>query len=242
MSISYDGTATNNLDMGAGRNFLRNVAGASVMGWGLITAFGTTRAMIAISVGTSTSTRFKMSVLSAGAVELRCRALDGEAGSQAFNTGSTVLTVSRRFHIACVMDYTNKVGSIYIDGDVVAAAQLSALTANATSDTAAVTGTIGAHETGTTAPWLGQLEDCRVYGRVVGASEIKTIVTCEGRDNIRGALEGRWMCNEQPVGAAVSLVPDLSGNTYALAISGALTYATGLTLPRRRRQAAQGRH
>jgi hypothetical protein len=238
MSVIFDGVAANNLDMGAGRNFLRNVAGSTLMGWGLLTALGASRALIAISVGTSTSTRTKLSVLSSGAVEIRARALDGEAGSQAISAGT--LVPSQRYHIAATVDYVARVATIYLDGVAIAVGTLN-ITSGNTSDTAATTGTVGAHETGTTAPWLGYIEDARVYGRVLGPTEILTIATAKGADGITGSLQGRWLLNELPVGQAVSLVADLSPNAYALAISGSLVYGASEIVARRRRQSAKGR-
>lgn len=243
MSIIFDGTATNNLDMGTGRNFLRNVSASTLMGWGLLTALGTSRAMIAISVGTSTSTRTKLSVLSGGTVELRARSADGEAGSAAFASPALIVP-GQRFFVAGTIDYVAKLGLIYVftgGALTVTAGSFSTMTAAPTSDTAAQTGTIGAHETGTTNPWIGYIEDPRVYGRQLSAAEIQTVIVSKGADGITDSLQGRWLLNEKPTGQAVSLVADLSPNAYALAISGSLVYGASEIVGRRRRQSAKGR-
>jgi hypothetical protein len=236
MSIVFDGVAANNLDMGNSRNFLRNVAGGTVMGWGLITAFGASRSMISISIAASiNTTRTKMTVLTSGAVEIRARALDAQAASDAFDTGATVLTANQRFHIAATVDYSARAGIIYIDGEQAATGVFATMTAGNTSDTVALTGTIGAHENGGSAPWLGQIEDARVYGRILGPAEIKTIVTSRGADGIGGSLQGRWLMNEKAAGQSVALVADLSPNAYALAAAGTSLYAAGTIVSRRRR-------
>jgi 6,7-dimethyl-8-ribityllumazine synthase len=240
MAIVFDGVVANNLDMGANRNFLRNVAGGTIMAYVTINSIGVTRSLISISIGTGTATRTKMSVLAAGTVEIRARALDAQVASDAFNTVAT-LVAGQRYHLAAVLNYSTRSALIYIDGDLSIAGSFATMTPGNTSDTAAQTGTIGANETGSSAPWNGQVEDARVYGRALGPAEIKTIATGRGADGITGSLQGRWSCNEKATGQTAVQVADLSGNGYALTAGGTLLYGAGTIIDRHRRRAAIGR-
>jgi hypothetical protein len=233
MSVVFNGVAANNFDMGTSRNYLRNVSGATLMAWVTYGALGTARTVIGVSIGTGTGTRAKFSSTTADGVDFRVRALDADTSS-VFSTAGGILTTSGRFHIACVVNYLTRIGIIYINGAASASGTFATITAGNTSNTAAQTGTIGASEPGTANPWLGQIEDARVYGRVMGDSEIKTIYTGQGVDGINIGLEGRWMMNEKPPGQNADRVADLSPNGYDLVVSGTLAYAVGVTTARRR--------
>lgn len=237
MAVFFGGVAANNLDMGPFRDFIRNVAGATMMGWVTYDALGTSRALIGL-FGAVGGTRAKISTLTSNVVELRGRSLDTDASSTIATTAT--LAVNQRYHIAGVFDFSSKSGLIYINGDLSVAGTFANMTAGNTSDTACETGTIGANESGTNNAWLGHMEDVRIYTRVLGDNEIKTIYASRGCDNIHFGIQARWVLDEQGPGVAVSTVPDVSGNGFGINVSGTLLYSAG-TLKTNRGPSRAGR-
>jgi hypothetical protein len=226
MSIQFNGVAANNVDMGSNRDYFRNVSGGTMMAWVTYGLLGVARTVIGVSVGTGTGTRAKFSSTVTDGVDFRVRALDADT-SAVIATAGGLLTTGSRYHIACVVDYTVKTGFIYIDGELVTTGVFTAITAGNTSNTSAQTGTIGANEPGNNNPWAGQIEDPRVYNRLLGPAEIKTIYTARGCDNILDGLFARWTFNEFAPGVNAGSIPDISGNNNIVTGLGTLPYVPG---------------
>jgi hypothetical protein len=240
MGVIFNNVAANNVDLLAGRNFLRNVAGGTLMGWATLNALGTSRSLIAVSIGTGTGTRAKMTCTTGNGLEIRIRVLDADASSVAFATPGSELNTSGRFHLAATINFSNVTGALYINGQLITTGVFTGLTGSNTSNTASLTATLGANETGASAPWFGEVEDCRIYGRFLGPAEIATIYAARGSDGIVDGLEGRWCLNDGPEGVAATVLADLSSNGYSGAASGTLTFA-GSTLRTGRFQKVTGR-
>jgi len=198
-----------------------------------------TRSIMGVFGGTG-ATRMKLSVLAAGTLELRARALDSDAASALTVSVVTLMPAGVWTHVVGVVDYNRALGSIYINGNLTAAADFSAtMTKGNTSNTACTNGCIGANEPGTTNFWLGLNEDARIYGRAMGDTDISTIFATRGNDRHLDQIEGRWFLREKGPGQAMDLASDLSINQFS-GFPTAVTYDNGTCVPRKRKQVSIG--
>ncbi len=208
---------------------MQNVAGGTIMGWGTLRLLAGTQSMWGCYGGIVGSTRTKLSVLSAGQIELRARSLDGDATS-AFSSGN-LITTTARFHIAGVYLFSGKIGIAYFNGVAVTAGTFANMTAGNTSNTASTLSRMGSNETGSTNAWSGEMEDVRVYNRALSADEIATIYALAGKDSILEGLQARWPLSEQPPGVAASDISDLSANAFGGVVGGSVIYqSSGVTV------------
>jgi hypothetical protein len=229
MGCTFNGVAANHVDLLSNRDFLRNVSGGTLMFWATLSALGVARSAISISIGTGTATRAKMSSSVGNGMDLRIRVLDADVASSVITTPGGELNTTDRFHVAGVINFSNTTGIIYINGVQITTGVFTGLTAGNTSNTAAQIATIGANETGSSAPWFGDLEDVRVYGRILGAGEIASIYTARGSDGIVDSLQGRWPLNDGAQGTNSAVLSDLSINQYSGVAAGTVPFA-GSTL------------
>lgn len=112
-------------------------------------------------------------------------------------------------HVAVTADFANKRMSIYINGVLNAAKTMTEATLPATSDTNSKNAAVGAICDGSAQFMDGLLEDVRVYNRMLGPAEIKTIYTSAGRDGIWTGCQLRMTMNALAPGQTVVLEPNL---------------------------------
>lgn len=227
MSVLLNGAS--DIDIGMGRPWMQNVPGGTLMSWVTIGVLAGTQTVIGMFGNTGT-TRAKFSVNGTGNVSSRANALDADATSSFNSTGA--ITTTGRFHIACVYFFSSKSGLIYINGVLDTAGIFANMTAGNTSNTVCAQSRIGANETGTTNSWTGEIEDCRVYNRVLGSDEIMTIYSGLGKDGILTGLQARWPMSDLGVGVAASNVIDVGGNNFDGVVGGSVSYQAGITVPR----------
>jgi hypothetical protein len=198
------------------------------------------------SVGTSaTSSRFTLQWVTATPGQLRVagRALD--ADPQCFLETTTVLTRGPWFHVVGMIDYAENFGYLYIDGELdLAGALTNTLGAAATANTNSLAARWGAHE-GTGAGdqgMSGLIEDGRLYSRILGPAEIKTIYTGEGKDGIVDGLLHRYPFNDQGPGVALTTTMNVAGAERLVGGPvGTPTFQAGRIVGRKRPRMAPGR-
>lgn len=84
------------------------------------------------------------------------------------------------------------------------------------------------------------LADVRIYDRALSLSEIRTIYTKRGRDNILGGLVARWKLKDLAPGAVASRVYDHGPDGLGLAVNGTPVFSEDILTNRRR--GPQARH
>ncbi len=111
------------------------------------------------------------------------------------------------YHIVCTRDSSNN-AIIYVNAVQDNTSSINSLTPSTANLQ------IG-HRTGATGEYFaGNLEDVRIYNRVITLAEVQTIYGCEGIDGIVDGLEHRWFFNEWSEFAVASgsgAVKDLAG-------------------------------
>lgn len=160
-ALSFGGT-NDIISLGASTNLLRNVSQGAISVRAYIKSVTVTRAIIDISVGTSTNSRLELHIKTDGTIELVVRAGDAEGSTSPGTTGT--ISLNAWHHIAANVDYVNDAAQIYLDGISMALDAAPVFTATSTSDTSPNTVNIGSDAAGaTTSPMDGFLDDLRVY-------------------------------------------------------------------------------
>lgn len=131
---------------------------------------------------------------------------------------TTVFAVGVEYHVAFVFDGTNK--GAYVNG---AADPAPAPLAHGTpgTDTVLHVGTSG---TNVAEGANCEMEDLRMYNRVLSQAEIQQIYNGNGRDSIWNGLQHWWTLNNGPEGTTVASEPDLVNNVNLTTIVGTPTY------------------
>lgn len=126
----------------------------------------------------------------------------GRAGTTLFGVGISdditsagFFTVNQWYHVA--LTYDGITARLYGDGVEVAS---GAKTWPLVREEAF----IGRKVTQNIEHWAGQIDDVRVYDRVLSANEIKTIHAAQGHDGIVNGLAARYTLNEDAPGVAAS--------------------------------------
>lgn len=83
----------------------------------------------------------------------------------------------------------------------------------------------------------GELEDIRIYDRLIDFNESLTIYALNGSDMIINGLIGRWLCKESPPGGTLSSIPDLSINGNNATANNSPVYSDDILAGVRRRVA-----
>lgn len=132
---------------------------------------------------------------------------------------TTSIVVGTLYHVACSSDNVSHNNAVYING----VSEATGSTANATGvSTTCMVGTSNGRPAGT----LGDLEDVRMYDRILTANEIETIYNARGSDKIVSGLLNRWRLTDLAEGVTVaSNVIDLSDTKNNLVQTGSPVYA-----------------
>jgi hypothetical protein len=223
----------------------KNRAALTGMAWinAVLWSSTTNQKIFGYSTGASpTLSRFTMISRSAapGQLQVGGRALDADS-QRTLNSTTTISTGGTWHHVVGIVDYTNTLGWIYIDGELDVSGPLSgALGATTTENTNSLSAGWGVREgssAGGSQGMTGLIEDCRLYNGVVGPKVIKAIFTAQGRDGVFTNLLHRYMCKELAIGRAVVAVPNLANFEHLTgAPIGSPTYGDGIATERRRRR------
>lgn len=131
---------------------------------------------------------------------------------------TTIFSVGVEYHLAFVFDGTNK--GAYVNGAADPAPLALAHAATGT-DTVLHVGTSG---TNTAQGANCELEDLRMYNRVLSQDEIQQIYNGEGRDSILNGLQHWWTLDNGVEGATATFEPDLVNNINLTTVVGTPTY------------------
>lgn len=169
----------NYLDLGNNLPIVRAVTAWTMMAWVHPTSFPTDLRVISISVGTGTGTRASLSISSTGRIEGIARTADGDVAVSDANTATGVVALNTWYHLAVVCDLIAQQFLFYRNGAPVArnTQNWTFALASATSDTDAQNGAIGALPDGSGEVFQGDIEDARIYTRLMGPDEIQSIYT-----------------------------------------------------------------
>lgn len=136
-------------------------------------------------------------------------------------TTTTVYATSAWYHVALLANNTQK--AVYVNG--VADVPLgNYATSTVGNDTAL---SIGSSTWNASQGMFGQLEDFRVYARLLSAAEINLIFASKGKDKIINRLQHWWTLTGPP-GTTVSQEKDLMGNLNLNTVVGTPSYQTSL--------------
>lgn len=227
MAVTFNGS-NQALNLGVDLNVLRNVAGGSMMGWSrprIVPTGGNQFSMMAIAVGPppGTTGNSRMSFLfNATTIQYAVRALDGDGAS--LLAPAITLVAGAWIHVAGTYNFTTRQQIIYVNG-VQFAIQTGTTTVGNTSNTNSKNAAIGAADDTVGQNFDGDLEDWRVYERVVSPNEIQTIYTSCGKDGIWDSCRMRYMLQELGGGQAVVLAPDYGTLGRGAAPSNAPNYS-----------------
>lgn len=172
------------------------------------------------------------------------RATDGEGLKQV--DGTQAIVVGQWTHIIGVLDYANSLGMIYINGVLNVALSVTsppfaaAQTANTNSENSSGSGGGIGVRVNATQSFIGDIEDMRLYNRVIGPAEAMTIYAALGEDGIQNGLLHRFPMNDYGPGTVVG-----DGTVVNIAefervdgsvMAGTPTYVEGIIRSARKRQ------
>lgn len=202
MAVLFNGT-NQAITTGSG-DVLRNSTAATIMAWVKVVALPAGQGtMYQVMINTAANaSRAIIHVNSTGTIQLNGRAPDTVVLSGI--TSTPTISTGAWHHIAGTLDYTNKVGVIYIDGVAVASTGTLMFTANQTDNTTSIGSTIGAADANTSLNLNAHLEDLRVYSRLLDADEIATIYASNGKDDIYFGLNARYALKGPAAGTATT--------------------------------------
>jgi len=221
---------------------LANVAGWTIMGWIRPFSFATANVLWDISVGSGlTNTRASIVIETTGALSVQARSTDAE-GIKALTTAVGQVAAGELFHFAGAASYANGTLQVFKNGVQLATSGVTfaAGVSSNTVSTAAFVGSDAGHASGFV---NGVVEDCRIYNRVLGIGEIKTIVAARGADGIRQGMTNQYYFNEFPVNFSVAgpgVYVDLGSARRNATANGAI-YVPGTINFRSRPRIATGR-
>lgn len=219
MAMEFDGV-DQNISFTA-LSSLNNVNFASIMAWFLIPENNVDTCTIIDISGSTTGTRAALVARTAGgggpdgglSVQARGAASDS---LQSANTPAGFFQYGVWNHFVGQINYVGGVISIYLNGNPVLGAGVTLTAPTDNIDSLATR--IGVDAGGTGDATTGFIDDVRVYNRLLGASEIKTIFTARGNDAILQGAQNIWRMNEQPPGTvatAINSIIDLGQNPRA---------------------------
>jgi hypothetical protein len=162
----------------ANMSILQNTAAATLAGWYKLTSLGgTEHEILAISKnngGTPTSeSRATTAIAATGKFYCGGRSADADAFQSVATVGDA--PVGAWTHYVCTINYTTDTITIYLNGQVQPTTGTPNFSAATTANTVSTNGAIGAEDNGAPYPFNGQLDEQRIYNRVLSASEIKAL-------------------------------------------------------------------
>lgn len=170
--------------------------------------FTGTRSLLSFSVGASTtSSRAAMQVDANERILGLARSTDSEGGQTL--TTTTSLTVGLWTHVAVVIDYGANSMTIYFDGIAQPTSGSVSFSSSTLPSTPNLRSAFGSQDDGSASEQLpGALDDVRIYGRALSASEVRTLAF--GTD---GFLVGHWQFEE---GGTNQQLADSSGHGFTM--------------------------
>jgi len=196
-------------------NLLRNVAGATLMGWNIQDVVeAVNHCLMGVSINGATTNRAVIATTTTTSMRSRVRALDADAES--VTTQAASLAAGVRQHFAIVFDATNDDVYHYKNGVLQGSAADVATTPGNTSDTSSDRTELG-RQPGGSQGWDGTFEDLRVYHEILSAARIRSIYEADGRDGDIQGLHARWPLDEAAPGTTASgagNAKDHSANKY----------------------------
>jgi len=141
------------------------------------------------------------------------RDLDGVSPTTVISTGTLAANVWN--HIGISFDCPTRLCTTYINGVDAGSGTFTNSTGANFSSTNSKNASIGSGNDGIDVFFDGDIEDARVYNRVLSANEFMSIASGKGKDGIVQGLQGRWHMREQGEGVTVTAVSDLSNSGIA---------------------------
>lgn len=131
---------------------------------------------------------------------------------------TTVFAINTWYHVVFTFDGTNK--GAYVDGAVDVAFGPNT---NGTTGTSNML-TLGSSDWNLTQGMNGDLEDVRIYNRVLSQKEVQQIYNGEGQDFILDGLQHWWTMNQGAEGSTVVSEEDLIGKVNMTVVAGTPSY------------------
>ncbi|HYF01407.1 MAG TPA: LamG domain-containing protein, partial [Planctomycetota bacterium] len=218
-SMQFDGT---NDYVDAGRNvpLLRNASAATISAWVRVSDTTVDRHIVAVNAGsgqTLGTSRATLIVKGTGFVRAGGRAADA-GPSYTVDSAAGTVAVDTWTHLAATINYATGQVQIFKNGIRVANGTGSFAPATATSDTNAAVVTLGCEEDAATGFMIGQIDDVRIYSRVLTVTEVAALAAGEAPRTGSGSVA---------LGADLSLGDDLTihsgtlnAGARAVAVSG----------------------
>jgi len=242
MAMNFDGTGTKRVSPGSPA-VLDNIftGGGTVMAWFTLDGFG------AGSFGKLLSKSLNLTPNDAWFIQ-------AQAGDSQFSfaygfstmpgqwdTDLTFTADGRLYHIAIAYDNSSVSNDpiIYVDGTSESITENSTPVGTADSD-AAQDFLIGNQPVSFNRAFDGNIEDVRLYNRILSAAEIQTIYVSKGIDGIFNGLVGRWVRDEGAPGvtaSGASTNKDLSENGNHGTPTSSPVYAVS-TIKKKRKKAS----
>lgn len=188
------------------------------------------------STGTEADTErvkvaFQTIVGGSAIVQIRARCPDA-ANASTVSTSTQVVPNGIWTHVVIQIFFTSKLGQIYVNGVLLRSDDFGNFAAASTDDTASDAASLAAEASTSATFYPGEIDDYRVYSRLLSIDEIRTIFASKGRDGIVSGLVDRFLM-KGPNGGIMSSVPNLTGGRGADAINSP-TFSTGILAPTRR--------
>jgi len=243
MAILFVLASSQSINLGLDLPLLNGATACSLMGWLRPTTLpGGIARVLSIGFGpppgSTTSSRASLGG-SGTSINVSVRNLDGDSVSTN-NSPTAPLVAGVWQHVGFSYDCNTKLITYYYNG--VSQGGNTALNATGTvmSSTNSKSAAIGAGADAATNFTNGDLEDVRVYNRLLSEAEFMSIFSAMGKDGIVFGLQGRWHMRELGEGVSVTNVRDLSNSGISGSPSATPpTYTSGsgssITSPRSRR-------
>ena len=248
MAISLNGTSQY-INMGTDRNLARNVSQSTFMAWVRQPAAQNSKVVLGIAIGPppgivgtsriSLETSPNLTVVSpftnGDDIGVVLRASDSDAGFAAYGSGGQ-LVANTWCHVCVTVNWpATSAMTIYHNAAPVTLTGSSSgtptWTAGNTSNTNTKQCVVGVNEDGLSGFFSGQIEDVRVYNRILSQAEIETIYNSSGADGITDGLELWLPFKEGADGATIgsNVIKDQSNNTITGSGVASPTWYDGIT-------------
>jgi len=244
MAIFFTTANSSRIDLGLDLPLLNGNSGGSLMAWvRTIRTTGLDQRVVTVGIGpppgTTTSSRLGLILITGGVLGCIGRDLDGVSPTTVLSGGGA-FAAGVWAHVGASYDCATRLASLYVNGVFVASGTFTNSSGVNFSATNSKNASIGSGADGTDVFFDGDIEDARVYGRVLSDAEFMTIFSAMGKDGIVQGLQGRWHMRERGEGVSVTNVRDLSNSGISGSASATPpTYSSGggssITSPRGRR-------
>lgn len=216
MAILFTTASLQRIDLGLDLPLLNGAAGGTLMGWIRTTRIsGADQRIISIAIGpppgTTNSSRLGLILITGGIVAAIGRDADG-ASPTTVSSPVSQYAAGVWTHVGCTYDCPTRLASLYVNGVLVGSGTFTNSSGANYSSTNSKNASIGASTNGIDSFMDGDIEDARVYRRVLSEAEFMTIFSTMGKDGIVNGLEGRWHMREQGEGIGVGSVIDSSNS------------------------------